>query len=149
MIRFCDKEIEKSIHKNIAIALEHITLGENVWKDGKEYFHSIPGYDTAEMWLLPVEKQEHKVCCYAYCDNEADRELRMLKELRANREALQFPDVFPQYEEVVLYGCNELAVSFARYLEWLGVTVYMIGNYWDSFGFMGNNGLNLLEGGGK
>ncbi len=147
MIRFCDKEIEKSIHKNIAIALEHITLGENVWKDGKEYFHSIPGYDTAEMWLLPVEKQEHKVCCYAYCDNEADRELRMLKELRANREALQFPDVFPQYEEVVLYGCNELAVSFARYLEWLGVTVYMIGNYWDSFGFMGSNGLNLLEGG--
>ena len=105
--------------------------------------------DAIDVRLLPIERENHGVICYAYQDNEANRELRMLKELRRNRDALQFTDVFSEYKEVVLYGCNELAVSFAEYLEELGVAVSVIGKYWDSFGYTDNNGLNLLEGGAE
>lgn len=145
MIRFWGKNIAKSMHRSISIWAEPILLGENLWEEGKKFFNSIPCHDNADLLFIPAEDEEHQVSCYAYQDNEANRELRMLKELRANKDALQFPDVFPEYEEVVIYGCNELAVSFARYLEELGIIVHVIGNYWDVFGFMDNNGLNMLE----
>ncbi|MBD5449607.1 MAG: hypothetical protein HDR28_05535 [Lachnospiraceae bacterium] len=146
MIRFCERNIEKNIHMDVAILSERSMLGENVWNVGKEYFRDNLCRDTIDVRLLPIINENHEVFCYAYQDNEANRELRMLKELRKNNDILQFMDVFPEYKEVVIYGCNELAVSFARYLEELGVTVSVIGKYWEYFGYTNSNGLNLLEG---
>lgn len=146
MIRFCERNIENSMHMNIAILSERSMLGENIWNEGKEYFKYDLFYDDIDVRLLPIENRNHEVICYAYQDNEANRELRMLNELRRNRDALQFTDVLSEYKEVVIYGCNELAVSFAEYLEELGITVLVIGRLWDFYGYTGSNELNLLEG---
>lgn len=147
MIRFCERNIEKNIHMDNVILSEHSMIGENVWNDGKKYFRYDLCYNVEDILVLPIESRNHEVICYAYQDNEANRELRMLKELRRNSDALQFTDIFPEYKEVVLYGCNELAVTFAGYLHELGVAVSVIGKYWEYFGYMSKNELCLLEGG--
>lgn len=85
---------------------------------------------------------------YAYQDNEANRELRMLRELQSTEGALQFQDIFPEYEEVDIYGCNELAVCFAEYLEKIKVKVSVIGEHWGYFGRQSGSGLFLTGGGG-
>ena len=86
---------------------------------------------------------------YAYNlqDNEANRELRMLRELRENKSALQFTDVFPQYSEVLLWGCNELAVSFAEYLTELGLPISVVGKYWEKCGYKCSDVETLIGGG--
>lgn len=76
-----------------------------------------------------------QVICYAYQEGEANRELRMLKELADNREALQFHDVFPEIRDVVVCGCNELAYCFVKYLERQQIPVTVTGKYWDFFGY--------------
>lgn len=76
-----------------------------------------------------------EVICYAYQDGEANRELRMLKELLDSREALQFHDIFPEVQNVVVCGCNELAYSFVKYLESQQISVSVTGKYWDLFGY--------------
>lgn len=76
-----------------------------------------------------------ELVCFAYQDSEANRELRMLEELERNMCALQFPDIFPEYDSVMICGCNELAVSFAAYLKSVGIHVYVTGDYWDFWGY--------------
>lgn len=147
MIRFYKGNINKSIHRNVLISAECILFGKYIWNDGKECFMKNLCDDAMGTWLVPVESENHEVLCYTYQDNEANRELRMLKELRSSKDALQFTDVFPDYKEIVIYGCNELAVSFAGYLEGLDVAVSVIGEYWEYFGYVNSNGLDLLEGG--
>lgn len=132
MIRFYKGIINKSIHGNIMISAECILFGKNIWNDVKECFkHNF----RDDAMLVPIESENHEVLCFAYQDNEANRELRMLKELRNNKNSLHFADIFPEYKEVVIYGCNELAVSFAEYLGEQGIAVAVIGKYWDSFGY--------------
>ena len=82
-------------------------------------------------------------------DDEANRELRMLRELRENKSALQFTDIFPQYEEVLICGCNELAVAFADYLMELGIEVSVFGEYWDRHGYESCASENIRGGGIK
>ncbi len=149
MIRFYEGNIDKSIHMNIMISAECIMFGKKIWNDSKEYFKHHFCDAAVGAWLVPVENENHEAFCYVYQDNEANRELRMLKELRSNKDSLQFTDIFPEYKEAVIYGFNELAVSFAGYLEELGVAVSVIGKYWDFFGYTSSNELDLLVGGGK
>lgn len=149
MIRFCEENISENSNVDIAMVSEYLTLGENLWNDGKEYLKGSFGYDTADVQMIPVNNKNHEFICYAYQDNEANRELRMLKELRGNKDALQFIDIFPEYKEVVIYGCNELAVSFAGYLQGLGVAVSIVGKYWNFFGYTARNEVDLLRGGGQ
>ena len=81
-------------------------------------------------------------------DEEANRELRMLRELRENKSALQFTDVFPEYRKVLIVGCNELAVLFAKYLEELGISVLVFGQYWEQHGYKSCS-IEELTGGGQ
>ncbi len=148
MLRFYKKNIERSIHLNIEIASESIIFGENVWNDGKKYFRNYLCHDAAEVQMLPVENEDHETICYAWQDNEANRELRMLRELDENKEVLQFGEVFHGIREVVVCGCNELAYYFVKYLERQHIAVTVTGKYWEYFGY--ENDINVdLNGGDK
>lgn len=87
--------------------------------------------------------EEQQVICYVYQDGEANRELRMLKELGDNREALQFHDIFPEIRDVVVCGCNELAYYFVKYLEGQQIPVVVTGKYWDFFGYKAEAGVAM------
>lgn len=142
MIRFYDNRLKKSEDVDVVMAAEHIMFGKDIWIDGKEYFKQNICFDPAVIQLLPVENEKHKTICYAYQDREANRELRMLKELDRkldrNEEILQFRDVFPDIHNVIVCGCNELAYYFVLYLKKQQINVSVLGKYWDLFGYENN-----------
>lgn len=142
MIRFYDNGMSSLEDVDVVMAAEHITFGKDIWNDGKEYFRQNLQFDPAVMQLLPVENEKHKTICYVYQDREANRELRMLKELGRkldrNEEILQFRDVFPDIRNVIVCGCNELAYYFVLYLKKQQINVSVLGKYWDLFGYENN-----------
>ncbi len=145
MIRFYENKPTDSSHMDITILPKSIMLNENVWDEGKELFRKNICCDAASVSMIPIENKEEEIVCYAYQDVEANRELRMLKELKAHKEALQFEDIFPEIKEVVVCGCNELAYHFVKYLEEQHVKVSVTGEYWDYFGYESNIDLKGLD----
>lgn len=136
MLRFQNKDI--AYDDKAAISDAPLVLNGNVWKNCRNNLEDM-------IDLIPVRDADGEVIAYGYQDNEANRELRMLKELRKCKDVLQFTDIFPEYKEIVIYGCNELAVSFATYLEELDVVLSVTGKYWDYFGYRNCNDIDLLE----
>ena len=108
MIRFYKGQLVERNDLDIHVASEHILAGEDLWDTGKAYFRKYVS-DDAVIRLLPVaDKKEHQIC-YAYQDSEANRELRMLKELSGHQEALQFQDIYPEIKEVIVCGMSYMA----------------------------------------
>lgn len=83
-------------------------------------------------------------CCWQ--DIEADRELRMLRELDEISDAVRFCDIFPDVREVVVCGCNELAYYFVKYLEHAGVSVSVSGRYWNYFHYQETGDIEDIAG---
>lgn len=135
MLRFCGKGITKSDGTQTVIAEECVAFNQSLWKKGREYFRCGICDDVDIIRLLPVVNEKQELVCYAYQDDEANRELRMLKELGKAKEAMQFEDVFPGIRNVVIYGCNEMSYFFVKYLEDRKIAVSVIGRYWDYMGY--------------
>ena len=115
------------------IQKEYVTLDETVWEKGRQYF---AGHKTVfgEAVQLPVLSREGQLLCFAYQDEEANRELRMLRELEECEGALTFFDVNPEYIGVTIHGFNELAYYMDKYLMGLGLAVNVEGELWKEFG---------------
>lgn len=128
---------------NVFISENALFLNNEIWKNSKDICMGHRQQQEDRIQLIPIKNEAGRLIAYGYQDNEANRELRMLKELAQNKNALQFTDIFPEYKEVVIYGCNELAISFKEYLENLGVSVSVIGKYWEYFGQVSNYNTNL------
>ena len=125
-------DIYESIHE------ESVILDEGVWENGRCFFarhKTIFG----EAVQLPVLDREGQLICFAWQDEEADRELRMLRELEECREALTFCDLNPGYTGVTIYGFNEIAYRLAGYLTGLGIDVNVEGELWKEFGTWENH----------
>ena len=116
MIRFCGEDRIVRRDLDAALSREPLRLDKKIWERGRERFRTAPMGDGGAFYI-PVVNGQGETVCFAYQDNEANRELRMLKELSKAEGTLQFTDLFPTCGEVVLHGCNELAVSFAEYLK--------------------------------
>lgn len=140
MIRFYENKPTDCFYMDITILSESIVLDEKIWDEGREIFRRNLGKDTACVKMLPVSSGTGETICYAYQDAEANRELRMLRELEQHKEALQFKEIFPQVEEVTVYGCNELAYHFVMYLKKQQVNVSALGKYWEYFSIKADNG---------
>ncbi|MCM1237314.1 MAG: sulfotransferase [Ruminococcus flavefaciens] len=136
MIRFCDVQSVRITEMDINILTECVKIGQNVWDDCRDCFRqSLCDVDIGMLQMLPVINEENEIICYAYQDNEANRELRMLKELETDKDVLQFQDIFPEIRNVIIYGCNELSYYFSRYLERQQINVIVRGRWWDGFGY--------------
>ncbi len=146
MLRFFD--FNYNIGKGARLDEMSLVMENNIWKDGRTIFKNSGWRQEGMIYLTLVRDEEGTLLAYGYQDREANRELRMLKEVRGNKGALQFTDVFPEYKEVVICGCSELAVSFAKYLTDCGVRVSVIGKYWKYFGYISNYEMEL-NGNGK
>lgn len=115
--------------KNIWIVNDFLILDESVWENGRKYFAINP------YMLIPVLNKEHQLICFAWNDTGADRELRMLEELMASDDAVGFREVHSKAGCVIVYGCNELAYFFVKYLEKMEVPLNVVGELWETFGF--------------
>lgn len=125
----CFSTIYETIRK------EYLVWDKNLWKNAREYCKRHPGSVTE--YLIPVLDKSNQLYCFAYEDLDANREIRMLRELSELSDGLQFVDIFPGYDCVRIIEFNELAYFFAKYLERLGIAVEVTGAMWQEF-FVGN-----------
>lgn len=144
MLRLWDIEMD---YDSAIVNEKALTINHNIWNECKDLLKECDKYRDPVIRLIPIKNEANELIAYGFQDSEANRELRMLKELEDNPHVLQFTDIFPEYKEVVLYGCNELSVAFAHYLEALGITVLVRGEFWDYFGYQSDSGVNCRRGG--
>ena len=115
MIRFYDRTLLNEDDTDFIIASKEILFDENIWQSGKEYFkHNLSSRDTETIQMLPVTDRNKELLCYAWQDNEANRELRMLRELEDALESgdvLQFRELYREIQEVIVHGCNEFLMG--------------------------------------
>lgn len=103
-----------------------LNMNEGIWHQGRELFKGI-----AKRCVVPVLNEQNEITCFAWQDREANRELRMLQELEACAGALDFRDLYPDCTGVIIHGCNELAWYMKKYLENLGISVTVEGDFWE------------------
>ncbi len=125
MIRICE-----SSTSYMELADECLTLDQTVWKRAREYFARHKETET-----IPILDHEGRKLGYAWQDGEADREIRMLRELREQNQMIDFRDLYPGYGGgVLIHDCNELAWSMREYLIESGVVVNVAGRFWNELG---------------
>ncbi len=117
-----------SVSINNAILRKHVTLDKNIWKNIRHLFNE-SGRNEYE--LVPVVDAEGQLISFAYEDADANREIRILRELMETSEALQFLDIYPEYQCVRIYEFNELGFFFAKYLKSQGISVQVHGALWE------------------
>ena len=114
-----------------AIRTEYLVLDENIWKNAREYCKRHPRSGTE--YLIPVLDKDNQLYCFAYEDLDANRELRILRELQEKPEVMQFSDIYPDCQCVKIHEFNELAYFFAKYLRTQNIAVLTEGCMWESF----------------
>lgn len=127
MIRICENTM--SCMENVDLADKCLTLDQAVWNRAREYFVRHKEAET-----VPVLSSQGRMIGYAWQDREADREIRMLSELREQNQMIGFRDVYLDYGEVLIHDCNELAWSMREYLIESGVVVNVDGRFWSELG---------------
>ena len=116
----CASDVEAALRR------EYVVWCTDIWQTARNYFYS-EHEDSTMDGLLPVLNEEGQLICFAYEDEGANREVRMLRELQETYGALSFTDVYPEYKCVRIYEFNELAYYLAKYLEGLNVSVEVVG----------------------
>lgn len=141
MLRFLGKNlITGNAGINVNIAEQCLLFDERIWQRGRDYFLQNGYRDPLMIQIVPIMDRQGRLLCYGWQDAEANRELRMLRELCAmcgggKKSSLQFQDIFPDITEVIVCGCNELAYYFVKYLERFGIPVFVCGRYWELLGY--------------
>lgn len=120
------------INNDDFIIKDYLTLDENIWNNAGDLFKAHKVRER-EKFVLPVVNKLKQLVCFAWQDNEANRELRMLDELVERKDALNFKDIYPNHNCVTIYDCNELAYYLVQYLKKCGIVVNVIGSWWEYF----------------
>lgn len=120
-----------------------LIMDSGIWQSYRTLIKEQKIFSDYLIDFIPIRNGAGELIAYGYQDDEANRELRMIKELRSSRNALQFTDIYPEYKKVIILGCNELAVSFANYLAELGVNVSIMGKYCNYFGYRSSHDVDL------
>lgn len=138
MLRFCGTNfVDKDERFKIVVSGQIRMSDERIWQSGKECFWHGMNRDLSILQMFSVLDAQAGLLCYGWQDVEANRELRMLKELEETPNAISFQTVFPNVKEVVVCGCNELAYYFVKYLEHCNIPVSVTGRYWEYLGYQG------------
>lgn len=127
MIRFCEGTIPSE--GDGVLQGKCLVFNQTIWQKGREYFAKYK-----DMEIFPVFNSAGQMVCYAWQDQEARREIRMLRELEELSDAIGFRELYPDYTEVTIHGCNELAWCMREYLMKRGIAVKTVGKFWKELG---------------
>lgn len=98
MLRFCEKETVSRQDYESALTREPLCFDSHIWEGRTERF-KYHRHDDVNSFVIPVIDEHGEIICLAYQDNEANRELRMLKELRKNETARNLRMCFPNIKK--------------------------------------------------
>lgn len=112
-----------------ALQEDYVVMDRDIWNNARNYFVNYKK-SMDEYVLLPVVNENKQLISFAYEDSDANREIRMLRELMESQDVLQFLDLFPEYNCVKIYDFNELAYFFAIYLKSQNINVQVVGDFW-------------------
>lgn len=115
-----------------AVIKDYLVFDKEIWKNARMLFAIYKAELGGEL-LFPVLDTNRHLFCFAYEDGDANRELRMLRELQGKPSALRFLDIYPKIQCVRICEFNELAYFFAKYLKVQKVPVQVEGSMWESF----------------
>lgn len=122
-----NERVEQAIDKN------YVLMDEQIFDKGRQFFKQ---YTTVfgECPILPVLTLDKQLLCFAYEEEESNREIRMLRELEATEDAIGFEQLYSEYDCVTINGFNELAYYFVMYLQKRGILVNVTGDLWSQLG---------------
>lgn len=144
MLRFCkESHISQNEGLDIEVTGKYLVFDEKIWQNARKHFRDNSFQDITKLQLVPILDTRGTLVCYGWQDDEANREIRMLKELKKKPNTLQFKEIFPDIREVAVWGCNELAYYFVKYLEETGIPVTVSGQYWEYLGYKNVNNANF------
>lgn len=123
-----NQNIEKAINR------DKIIFDLNIWKNGEKYFRRKMD-NVSDISMLAVVDENERFLFWGYQDDDANEELRMLRELWGVN-LLNFGDIFPVYDSVEIYGINELAYRFVEYLNYCGIPTRVHGDIWKRLGIV-------------
>lgn len=127
MIRFCENGASSVEYESLPEAC--LIMDETIWQRGREYFTK-----HEKMDIFPVLDRNNQLICYAWQDEEANREVRMLRELSELNSAVSFRGLHQDCVNVTIHGCNELAWYMREYLIKNGISVNVEGRFWKELG---------------
>lgn len=113
-----------------SINWDYLVFDENIWENGREYFKRQIENATGVIFV-PVLDEEYHLISLAWQDDEANKEIRMLDELAECGGVPGFREMYPEYDEVAVYGCNELSYYFIQYLRKSGISVNAVDAMWN------------------
>ena len=122
MLRFCEYNSANGYKKGD----DTILFNKDIWEQGKRFF-AVHRNEKS----VPVIDAAGNVVCFAWQDEVANQELRMLNEIMEEHGALQFEELYSKYSGVMIQGCNELAAQLCEYLRKRKIAVILTGKYWD------------------
>ncbi len=115
-----------------SILRERVVLDTDIWENARHFFRYYKDEKgLGKHVLLPVVDQNGELVSFAYDDPDGNREIRMLRELSEIAGTLQFADIYPEYKHVKIYGFNELAFFFAKYLESQNIGIQVLDPLWE------------------
>ena len=124
MLRLCGKGLlEQSEGITVVMANQSLKFDNQIWQNGRDYFKQNIYNDNVKQPMIPIVYAFGKTVCYGWQDHEANRKLRMLKELEKNQKARQFNDLYSDVRKVIMYGCSKRAFRFVKYLDSLRLSV--------------------------
>lgn len=115
-----------------ALLRDYVIFDQDIWRNAREIFKRTRR-SVKDALPLPVLNKDYQLVCFAYEDKDANREIRMLRELKETKGLLQFSDVFSEFMCVKIHEFNELAYFFAEYLREQEIQVQVDGAMWQVF----------------
>lgn len=115
-----------------AVLRKCVVWDEHIWENARLFFAHFVSMLNEHMFL-PIVNEQRRLICFAYEDIHANREIRMLRELMEQPDALKFSDIYPDVTCIKIYEFNELAYFFAKYLEQQDIPVQVVGDMWKGF----------------
>lgn len=82
MLRFYHADLENDV--DIAINDSPLLMDGSIWQNCKNFLQGSDQKKDHVINFIPVKNADGELTAYGYQDHEANRELRMLRELREN-----------------------------------------------------------------
>ena len=118
---------EKSniLRENNKISTFALELNSSIFYEASKYLNL-----HTEIEYIPVIDKNDNFICFCYKDVEHEKLREIVMELCTFNKVLDFRNFYPSHSKIVLWGVNENAYYFHKFLCQQHVKHYIVGEFW-------------------